>query len=146
MLSTQPIPVGDGRRRLRDLRRMPSPLMTSPQDLHEFRHALARLPDGYSEGHFNGRRWGVTVKRSADGRRAWLFAEELGGSDIVSFNWYSPYQGSNALKPCEMSSSKVIEFVVAFKPGAEVGQEPVGNPRQHSPREHDASGQIEKTA
>lgn len=90
--------------------------MRSSPDLDEFQRSFARLRDGYSEGRFNGRRWSATVKRSADGRRAWLFAEELGGTDIVSFNWYAPGQGNGVLKPCEMSSSKVTQFVLMFEP------------------------------
>lgn len=80
--------------------------------------ALAVLPDGYSEGQFNDRHWGVTIKRSADGKRTWLYAEELGGRDIVSFNLYRLSSGFT-LKPCEMSSSKVIEFLLDFVPTIE---------------------------
>jgi hypothetical protein len=79
----------------------------------EFEQMLAALPTGYSEGHFEGARWGTTVKRSEDGRRVWLFAEELAGTDVVSFNHYILKEGP-ALKPCEMSSAKVVEFVLGF--------------------------------
>lgn len=34
-----------------------------------FEDALAKLPNGYVEGSFSGRPWGVTVKRSKDGKR-----------------------------------------------------------------------------
>ncbi len=30
---------------------------------------------------FSGRPWGVTTKRSPDGRRIWLYGEELGGTE-----------------------------------------------------------------
>ncbi|SCB48100.1 hypothetical protein GA0061102_106312 [Rhizobium miluonense] len=82
----------------------------------EFGHALARLPDGYMEGRFQGRPWSATVKRSADGKRIWLYGEELGGTDIVSFNLYVLSGAKPALKPCEMSSSKVVDFVLGFRP------------------------------
>jgi len=85
-------------------------------ELSGFEHALAKLPDGYSEGHFQGRPWGVTVKRSADGKRVWLYGEELSGTDVVSFNLYVLSAASLTLKPCEMSSSKVIDFVLGFLP------------------------------
>ncbi|WP_436286138.1 hypothetical protein [Rhizobium sp. LjRoot258] len=52
----------------------------------KFEWALANLPQGYSEGAFMGRRYGVTLRRSKDGRRTSLFARELAGKDIVSFN------------------------------------------------------------
>lgn len=78
--------------------------------------ALARLPTGYLRGSFMGRTYGVTVTRSEDGKRTSLFAEELGGQDIVSFNLYSLSSGNEALKPCEMSSEKVVDFVVGLVP------------------------------
>jgi hypothetical protein len=56
----------------------------------------------------------VTIDRSPD--RGWtkLFARELGGSDIVSFNLYRTPAGKVHLRPCEMSSAKVIDFVRGF--------------------------------
>ncbi|TAZ47083.1 hypothetical protein ELH75_31795 (plasmid) [Rhizobium leguminosarum] len=81
-----------------------------------FEDAFAKLPDGYVDGHFGNRSWGVTVKRSQDGKRTWLCGEELSGSDIVSFNLYRLAGPGPTLKPCEMSSAKVIEFVLGFEP------------------------------
>lgn len=81
-----------------------------------FNVALARLPTGYLRGSFMGRPYGVTVTRSEDGKRTSLFAEELGGQDIVSFNLYWLSSGEEALRPCEMSSAKVIDFVVGLTP------------------------------
>lgn len=87
-----------------------------PVELSDFEHALAKLAGGYSEGRVQNRPWGVTVKRSADGKRIWLYGEELGGTDVVSFNLYVLSGASLALKPCEMSSSKVVDFVLGFRP------------------------------
>ncbi|XKM38015.1 hypothetical protein A4U53_002620 (plasmid) [Rhizobium ruizarguesonis] len=81
-----------------------------------FEDALAKLPDGYVDGHFGNRPWGVTVKRSEDGKRTWLYGEELSGTDIVSFNLYRLAGPEPTLKPCEMSSAKVIDFVLGFEP------------------------------
>lgn len=92
---------------------------TPPPVLARFEEALARLPDGYVVGDFGGRAWGVTVKRSEDGKRTWLYGEELGGTDIVSFNLYRLAGPEPILKPCEMSSAKVIEFVLGFEPSSE---------------------------
>jgi hypothetical protein len=80
-----------------------------------FEDALAKLPEGYVGGYFGGRPWGVTAKRSQDGKRIWLYGEELGGTDIVSFNLYRLAGPGSTLKPCEMSSAKVIEFVLGFE-------------------------------
>ncbi|MGO7762012.1 hypothetical protein ACC761_30630 [Rhizobium ruizarguesonis] len=84
----------------------------------KFEWALANLPQGYTEGAFMGRRYGVTLRRSKDGRRTSLFARELSGKDIVSFNLYRIRTGKAVLKPCEMSSEKVAAFVSAFTPSA----------------------------
>lgn len=81
----------------------------------EFEKALAELPEGYVSGVFQGRRWSATVRRSADGRRVWLYGEELGGADVVSFNLYVFSDASATLKPCEMQSSKVVDFVLGFE-------------------------------
>jgi hypothetical protein len=82
----------------------------------EFEMALAKIPKGYSEGSFAGRRYGVTLQRSDDGKRLSLFAQDLGGRDIVSFNRYRLRSGASELKPCEMSSEKVEAFVLGFEP------------------------------
>ena len=82
----------------------------------EFNSAFAKLALGYGEGVYDGRRFGVTVRRSPDGRRNSLFARELGGTDIVSFNLYRTGSDRTLLKPCEMSSEKVVAFVLEFNP------------------------------
>lgn len=82
----------------------------------EFKLCLGMLPDGHMRGEFKGRRWGVTVRRSPDDRRLWLYGEELGGKDIVSFNLFVGSGDRRLLKPCEMSSTKVIDFVLGFQP------------------------------
>lgn len=78
----------------------------------EFDTAFARLPDGYSEGTYKARRFGVTVRRSKDGRRNSLFARELAGTDIISFNLYRVSAGKASLKPCE------IDVPLSFHPAA----------------------------
>jgi len=92
----------------------------------KFEPALANIPEGYSEGAFMGRRYGVTVRRSRDGRRTSLFARELCGKDIVSFNLYRTKSGKVALKPCEMSSEKVVDFVSGFTPESALRQSHCG--------------------
>nr|WP_113169844.1 hypothetical protein [Rhizobium skierniewicense] len=85
-------------------------------DLLEFQRCLARLPTGFCTVEFEGDRWGVTVRRSNDQRRIWLYAEQLSGNDVVSFNFYLASGRSPTLKPCEMSSAKVVSFVVNLCP------------------------------
>ena len=92
-----------------------SPSELSAAFLVKFEKALAALPEGYVHGIFQGRRWGATINRSADGNRVWLYGEELGGADVVSFNLYVLSGASAILKLCEMSSSKVVDFVLGFE-------------------------------
>ncbi|NLS28415.1 MAG: hypothetical protein DI606_03205 [Sphingobium sp.] len=83
--------------------------------LTEFDAAFRGLPEGYSQGVYEGRRFGLTVRRSEDGRRNSLFARELAGTDLVSFNLYRLSSGKTSLKPCEMSAEKVVSFVLGFQ-------------------------------
>ena len=85
-------------------------------DHAEFDAAFGKLAEGYSEGAYEGRRFGLIVRRSEDGRRNSLFARELAGTDIVSFNLYRTTSDITSLKPCEMSSAKVVAFVLGFRP------------------------------
>jgi hypothetical protein len=87
-----------------------------PDEQTNFMTALEALPRSYSEGFYGGRRYGVTVTRSDDGRRWWLFGRELGGTDIVSLNLYRTSSGGIALRPCEMPAEKVIAFVQGYRP------------------------------
>ena len=80
----------------------------------DFDMALSSLKEGYTDGFYQGRRYGVSVHRSQDGRRIRLFARELAGKDIVSFNLYR-LGPEAALKPCEMSVRKVRNFVREFR-------------------------------
>lgn len=82
-------------------------------DWREFLENLRRLPEGYSCGLYRGRRYGTTLEVS--GKRTKLFAEELGGSDTISFNYYALESGP-VLKPCEMPAQKVIDFVIDYRP------------------------------
>lgn len=86
-------------------------------DLTAFAAGLDRIPDGYGEGSFDDRRYGVTLDASTDRRRRWLYAEEPGGTDRISFNLYALTDGRLALRPCEMPAAKVIEFVLHYIAG-----------------------------
>jgi hypothetical protein len=74
----------------------------------EFDAAFAKLAEGYREGTYEGRRFSLIVRRSGDGRRNSLFARELDGTDIVSFNLFRVTSDRTLLKPCEMSAEKVV--------------------------------------
>ena len=78
--------------------------------------ALNALETGHHTGRFKGRRYAVTIERPVNGRVTKLFAEKLGGSGCVSFNLFKVGDDQEILKPCEMASEKVIEFVLQFEP------------------------------
>ena len=94
------------------------PLSGTSTEHTEFDTAFQMLPEGYSEGTYEGRRFSLIVRRSQDGRRNSLFAKELAGTDIVSFNLYRFTSGKTSLKPCEMSARKVVAFVLDVQPDA----------------------------
>ena len=81
-----------------------------------FLDALDRLPRHYTEGLYQGRSYGTTVAEVAKGREIKLYAEELGGTDLVSFNLYRLSDGLTRLKPCEMTAEKVADFVLGYEP------------------------------
>lgn len=82
----------------------------------EFISAFDALPVGGYGGTYQGRRYRVTKAQMSNGRSQKLEAEELGGSDYISFNLYRLATGQALLKPCEMPESKVVDFVIGLQP------------------------------
>ncbi|MEP5633679.1 MAG: hypothetical protein ABJP79_17515 [Tateyamaria sp.] len=85
--------------------------------MESFGAALSALPLGTFTGTANGRRYVVTKSVFACGKSIKLVAEELGGTDYISLNWYK-LASSTRLKPCEMAETKVRAFVDALVPDA----------------------------
>lgn len=83
--------------------------------MRSFATALAALPKGTFTGMAAGRRYVVTKSEFSGGKSIKLVAEELGGTDYISLNWYDLAAGAQ-LKPCEMPAAKVAEFVLALAP------------------------------
>jgi hypothetical protein len=71
---------------------------------------LARAPDGWSEGTYDGRRWSVVKTARVAGRAVSVYAQELGGTDVVSTNVYLT-GAAEELRPCEMPAEKVLAFL-----------------------------------
>lgn len=72
------------------------------------------LPVGYSKVEYNSKRYGVTRTDFNDGKSFKIYAEELGGADFISLNYYiTNYKES--LKPCEMSELKVMGFLNNYR-------------------------------
>ena len=78
---------------------------------------LALVPDGWSVASCRGRAYGVTKTSRAEGRAVSVYAEELGGTDVVSTNIYLVEAGVE-LRPCEMPAAKVLAFLgeATFEP------------------------------
>lgn len=76
----------------------------------EFYTRLSALPDGATDLFYRNRRYLLRKETLLDGKLIKIYAEELGGNDIVSGNYYPTIKGG-MLKPCEMSDEKVIEFI-----------------------------------
>lgn len=63
---------------------------------------------------FRGQRYQLTARCTAGGRALSVFARELGGTDIVSFNAYA-VGGRWLMKPCEMPIAKVEAFLAGYE-------------------------------
>ena len=81
-----------------------------PRDGQDVGRLVGRVPEGWSVVEYDGRRYGLTRVTRAGGRSASVFAEELGGSDVVSANVYRTSAGQ-LLKPCEMPAETVLDFL-----------------------------------
>ena len=57
-----------------------------------------------------GRRYGLRRTSRAGGRSVSIYAEQLGGSDVVSTNVYRT-SGGDLLRPCEMPAATVLAFL-----------------------------------
>ena len=86
-------------------------MSTDPAFLEAFDH----LPVGGYGGTYEGRRYRITKAQMSNGRSQKLEAEELGGTDYVSFNLYRLATGQALLKPCEMPEQKVVAFVTGLE-------------------------------
>ncbi len=71
---------------------------------------LNRIKEGYSEGVYNSKKYGLTKTSFNNGKSIKFYAEELGGNDFVSLNYYIT-KNKELLKPCEMAEQKVIHFL-----------------------------------
>lgn len=70
-----------------------------------------RFPLGYSQVEHDGRRWGVTVRRSDDGRRRSITAVDLAGTEVVGANLYTTSSGVELLRPCEVPAADVEQLL-----------------------------------
>jgi len=76
----------------------------------EFYTKLLALPNGANDIFYKEKRYLLQKQTLLNEKLIKIYAEELGGNDIVSGNYYPSMKGG-ILKPCEMSDAKVIDFV-----------------------------------
>ena len=77
----------------------------------EFYTKLLALPNGANDVRYLNKRYLLRKETLLEGKLLKVYAQELGGNDIVSGNYYPTIKGG-MLKPCEMSGKKVIDFVL----------------------------------
>jgi len=80
----------------------------------EFYTKLLALPNGANDVRYLRKRYLLRKETLLEGKLLKVYAQELGGKDIVSGNYY-PTIKKGMLKPCEMSDKKVIDFVLHAK-------------------------------
>lgn len=71
---------------------------------------IQNIPEGYSEVMYNHKKYGLVKETFNDQKSFKIYAEELGGKDFISLNFYK-MSHKNVLKPCEMPKDKVIHFL-----------------------------------
>ena len=71
---------------------------------------IKAIPLGYSSVLFRNKKYALTRTDFNKGKSIKVYAEELGGNDFISFNFYLSEKGEK-LKPCEMPAQKVIDFL-----------------------------------
>jgi hypothetical protein len=74
-----------------------------------------RVPEGWTAVTYQGRRYGLSRTTRAGGRSVTVYAEELGGTDVVSTNVYRT-AADDLLRPCEMPAAKVLAFLSGWSP------------------------------
>ena len=84
-------------------------------DLTRFDERLRHFPDGSYDVRYETKRYLMRKETLLKGRLIKAYAEELGGRDVISFNYY-PKLSPALLKPCEMRAEKVYRFVLGAEP------------------------------
>jgi len=81
--------------------------------METFNTKIHTLKDGAYKVGFKNRSYLLRKETLLEGKLIKLYAQELGGKDFISLNYY-PYIKNGLLKPCEMPSEKVISFIMAL--------------------------------
>jgi len=79
-----------------------------------FHKRLISLTDGAYDVSYQNKKYLLRKNTELQGKLIKLYAEELGGNDFISLNYY-PNIKEGLLKPCEMPKQKVINFVLKLE-------------------------------
>ncbi|MFK7811714.1 MAG: peptide methionine sulfoxide reductase [Maribacter sp.] len=71
---------------------------------------IEKIPEGYSEGMYSNRKYGITKTLFNGGNSLKVYGEELGGTNFISLNYYITKK-KDLIKPCEMPEQKVVHFL-----------------------------------
>lgn len=71
---------------------------------------IKSIPEGYSEGKYQNKKYGITKTTFNNGNSFKVYAKELQGNDFISLNFYIT-KNSRYLNPCEMPEQKVVDFL-----------------------------------
>ena len=77
-------------------------------DLHE---KIVKMEQGSRKVVYEGRHYLLSLQHYAKGKVVKIWAEELGGNDFISANYYPTLR---LLKPCEMPVKKVETFLLSI--------------------------------
>ncbi len=78
------------------------------KELHD---RIQKIPLGYSEVMYDGKKYSLTREDLVGSQSIKIFAQEQGGNDFISFNYYTTKSGTSHLRACEMPDEKVIRFL-----------------------------------
>ena len=76
-----------------------------------FFNKLKALQDGAYYVKYKDKKYLLNKETLLNSKLIKIYANELGGNDIVSGNYYTTIK-DGLLKPCEMSEAKVIDFIL----------------------------------
>ena len=77
-----------------------------------FQKRIISLSDGSYDVLYEQKRYLLSKQTLLSGKLIKLYAEELGGNDFISLNYYVTIGSGGLLKLCEMPKEKVMEFVL----------------------------------
>ena len=82
--------------------------------MQHFDQMIKALENGAYDVFYEKNRYLLRKETLLKGKLIKLYAEQLGGTNFISLNYYPETKGG-LLKPCEMPQEKVIDFVLGLK-------------------------------